>query len=51
MTGTRRLCVDPADGTLYAATHYGTFRLAGDGKAERVGESFQDTPLYYQDRP
>jgi hypothetical protein len=37
------LGVNPADGSVYVATHYGTFRLAGDGKAERVGKSFQDT--------
>jgi Neuraminidase (sialidase) len=37
------LGVNPGDGRVYVATHYGTFRLAGDGKAERVGESFQDT--------
>jgi photosystem II stability/assembly factor-like uncharacterized protein len=36
------LGVNPADGSVYVATHYGTFRLAGD-KAERMGESFQDT--------
>ena len=37
------LGVDPADGALYAATHHGVFRLAGDGAATRVGEGQQDT--------
>lgn len=37
------LGVDPADGDLYAATHYGLFRVPADGEAQRVGDSFQDT--------
>lgn len=37
------LGVDPADGTLYAATHYGLFRVPGRGEAERVANRFQDT--------
>ena len=37
------LGVNPADGSLYVATHYGTFRIRGDDRAERVGRSFQDT--------
>ena len=37
------LGVDPADGALYAATHHGVFRLAGDGAATRMGEGRQDT--------
>jgi hypothetical protein len=37
------LGVNPADGSLYVATHYGTFRIQGDDPAERVGDSFQDT--------
>ncbi|MGH8974193.1 MAG: F510_1955 family glycosylhydrolase [Acidimicrobiia bacterium] len=37
------LGVNPADGSVYVATHYGTFRLTDDGKAKRVGESYQDT--------
>lgn len=37
------LGLDPADGTLYIATHFGMFDLTGDGTAERVGGSFQDT--------
>ncbi|HEX6578697.1 MAG TPA: hypothetical protein VF082_10045, partial [Jiangellaceae bacterium] len=38
------LGVNPADGSIFVATHYGTFRLGGDDEpAERVGDSFQDT--------
>ena len=37
------LGVNPADGSIYVATHHGTFRLAGDDPAQRVGDSFQDT--------
>jgi hypothetical protein len=37
------LGVNPADGRLYAATHFGLFRLDGKGGAERVGEGAQDT--------
>lgn len=37
------LGVNPADGSLFVATHYGTFRLTGDAGAERMGDSFQDT--------
>jgi hypothetical protein len=37
------LGVDPADGTLYVATHYGTFRVPADGPAQRLGDSQQDT--------
>ncbi|MBW3667806.1 MAG: exo-alpha-sialidase [Actinobacteria bacterium] len=29
---------NPADGQLYAATHYGLFRIAEDGRAVRAGE-------------
>ena len=36
------LGVDPADGTLYAATHSGLFRIDGAGDAERVGEHWHD---------
>lgn len=32
-----------ADGSFFVATHYWTFRLAGDDPAQRVGDSFQDT--------
>jgi hypothetical protein len=38
------LGVDPADGTLYAATHFGLFRLPEDGsEATRVANRYQDT--------
>jgi hypothetical protein len=37
------LGVDPADGVLYAATHSGLFRLAEQGRAERVANRAQDT--------
>ena len=37
------LGVDPADGNLYVATHYGLFRVPGRGEAERVANRFQDT--------
>ena len=37
------LGVDPADGTLYAATHYGLFRIPTTGTAVRVANRFQDT--------
>ena len=37
------LGVNPADDSLYVATHTGTFRIPDDGQAERVGESYQDT--------
>jgi hypothetical protein len=37
------LGINPADDALFVATHYGMFRIAGDGPAERVGDSFQDT--------
>lgn len=37
------LGVDPADGVLYAATHFGLFALPEDGEATRVAERFQDT--------
>jgi hypothetical protein len=37
------LGVNPADGSLLAATHFGMFRLAKDGTGQRVSDSFQDT--------
>ena len=37
------LGVDPADGTLYAATHLGLFRIPDEGAARRVGNRYQDT--------
>jgi hypothetical protein len=36
------LGVDPADGTLYAAGHFGVFRLTPDG-AVRIADRYQDT--------
>jgi photosystem II stability/assembly factor-like uncharacterized protein len=37
------LGVDPADGTVYAGTHYGLFRISPDGEeAERVADRVQD---------
>ena len=38
------LGINPADGSLIVATHYGSFRIPrGSGDAERIGDSFQDT--------
>lgn len=37
------LGLDPADGTLYAATHSGLFVLPDHGKAVRVANRYQDT--------
>lgn len=37
------LGINPGDGDLYAATHFGLFRFAADGKAKRVGDEVQDT--------
>lgn len=37
------LGLNPANGDLYAATHFGLFRLPPGGVAERVGERLQDT--------
>lgn len=37
------LGVDPADGVLYAATHFGLFALPEDGQAQRIADRFQDT--------
>ncbi|MBW1596174.1 F510_1955 family glycosylhydrolase [Streptomyces sp. JJ38] len=36
------LGLDPADGTVYAAGHFGVFRLA-DGEATRIADRHQDT--------
>lgn len=44
--GTHIHCIgiDPADGSLYVATHTGLFTAAeGDPDVERVGDSYQDT--------
>jgi hypothetical protein len=38
------LGIDPVDGSLFIATHSGTWRVAdGENRAERVGDSHQDT--------
>jgi hypothetical protein len=37
------LGINPADESLYVATHYGMFRIADGRAAERVGPSLQDT--------
>jgi len=36
------LGVDPADGSLYAGTHYGLIRVGEDGEASRVADRVQD---------
>lgn len=36
------LGIDPADGALYAATHYGLYKLTDDGSPELVGDRVQD---------
>lgn len=40
------LGIDPADGSLFIATHTGLWRVADDEAAERVGELFQDTMAF-----
>jgi hypothetical protein len=37
------LGVDPADGTLYAASHHGLFRVPASGAPVRVANRYQDT--------
>lgn len=37
------LGVDPGDGTLYVASHFGVFRITDDGTRERVADRWQDT--------
>ena len=37
------LGVDPADGLLYAATHFGLWRLPERGEGTRVADRYQDT--------
>jgi hypothetical protein len=37
------LGLNPADGTLNVATHFGTFRIDRDKTVQRLGSSFQDT--------
>lgn len=36
------LGLDPADGSVYAGTHYGLIRISEDGEATRVAERVQD---------
>lgn len=37
------LGVDPGDGTLYAATHFGLLRIGADGELTRMADRYQDT--------
>ncbi|MDQ3570521.1 MAG: exo-alpha-sialidase [Actinomycetota bacterium] len=37
------LGINPSNGDLYAASHFGLFRVPADGKAEQVGKLVQDT--------
>ena len=38
------LGLEPSDGSLIVATHFGSFRVPADGEgASRIGESYQDT--------
>jgi len=37
------LGINPSDGSLFAATHTGLFRLEADGSVERVADRYQDT--------
>jgi hypothetical protein len=37
------LGINPADGLLYAATHYGVWRVSAEGKAVRIADRYQDT--------
>lgn len=37
------LGVDPGDGTVYVASHFGVFRVGEDGTPERVADRWQDT--------
>lgn len=37
------LGVDPVDGVLYAATHFGLWRIPEQGQATRVADRYQDT--------
>ena len=37
------LRINPKDGILYAATHTGLFRIPDEGRAERIGDRWQDT--------
>ncbi|MEI8410879.1 MULTISPECIES: F510_1955 family glycosylhydrolase [unclassified Kribbella] len=37
------LGIDPQDKTLYAATHFGVFRIPADGTPSRIADRYQDT--------
>ena len=43
------LGVRPGDDAIYAATHYGLFEIAADGKATRVADRYQDTMAFTVD--
>ncbi|KRF11463.1 hypothetical protein ASG90_17120 [Nocardioides sp. Soil797] len=40
------LGVDPADGTLYAATHFGVMPIEDDGSTTRIADGWQDTMAF-----
>lgn len=40
------LGVDPADDSLYVATHHGLFQVGGDGETRRVADRWQDTMAF-----
>jgi len=40
------LGIDPADSTLYAAGHFGVFRIDEDGIATRIADRWQDTMAF-----
>lgn len=40
------LGIDPADGALYVATHFGLFRVDDTGEATRVADRWQDTMAF-----
>lgn len=40
------LGVDPGDGTLYAATHFGVFRVGDGGELTRIADRWQDTMAF-----
>jgi len=40
------LGTDPADGTLYVASHLGVFRVDDEGSASRVADRWQDTMAF-----
>lgn len=40
------LGVDPANGALYAAGHYGVFRIGQDGVPTRIADRWQDTMAF-----